>query len=144
MSYRIYRVTDRIPLKIHDLEVTISPLTRMQKIDVELSATGDNLVKAGLNAASLAIKYAVKDVKGLKDADGTDYKLSLDPNGVLTDECVDDLMNMQFNAELGAVCMALLEKVPDKFVNPITGKPIEGVEFVKESNSEKKDMLSGQ
>ena len=63
---RIYRLTDRIPIKLHDLVLTISPLTKIQKIDIETAGRDKDILKAGLNSTALAIKYAIKSMKGLK------------------------------------------------------------------------------
>jgi hypothetical protein len=103
---RVYRLKDRIDIELSGgLVVTISPLSVAQKAEVAALA----MKGQALDAAQKAIKYAVKDITGVEDEDGA-YKLQLE-NGVLTDECVEDLMNMDGGDTLQALCIGLLNGV---------------------------------
>ena len=106
---KIFRLSDRIPLDFGGgLVVTISPLSRQQKQEIQsLLLSTDRMVEG----ASLAIKYAVKDIQGVEDADDNAYELQKDDAGHLTDECVEDLLNMQQSTKLSTICVNLLSGV---------------------------------
>lgn len=126
---RIYRTTDRIPVKVDTLTVTISPLSFDQKTELQsimMQATKDPLF--AVRGARLAIKYAVKDVQGLEDADGP-YKVTLGEDGNLTDACVDDLLNTEENPKLITLCSTLIAGVPKQVIDPMTKKPMDGISF---------------
>jgi len=123
---KIYRMSDRIPVKIHDLKVVIGPLDIHQKMSVEEAAASSGLLKATIQA----MKYAIKDIEGLIDKDGNEYELNRDPDGSLTDECLNDLFNIEHSYALSSVCLNLLTNIPDEFMDPNTGEKLDGVEFV--------------
>lgn len=128
---RIYKTSDRIPVIIDDLEFKVSPLTYEQKMQISSCVTtvsGQEIFDAA-KAAQMAIKFAVKDVKGLETENG-DYELKLE-NGILTDECVDDIANLPMSDKLTVTLLNLLQGVPKEVVNPSTGQKIEGVIFNK-------------
>lgn len=127
---RIYKTTDRIPVKIDKLEFKISPLTFQQKANIQselLKAQGNNPM-AIMAAARLAIKYGVKDISGVVDADDQPYALEFDDNGELSEVCVDDLLNLDPSQRLHLVCMSLLQGKPTVPVDA-DGKPLEGIKI---------------
>lgn len=134
---RIYKLSDRIPVKIGNITITISPLTVDQKVEIETHMLahrrGDN--KAGSQGIVAAVKYAVKSISGVEDGDGNPYTLQFDSSGQLTDECVSDLFNLGMDKQLSLVCTALTRGVPDQFTDE-SGRPIEGVELIKQSKQE--------
>ncbi|MCK5616157.1 hypothetical protein KAR91_80580 [Candidatus Pacearchaeota archaeon] len=131
----VYRTSDRIKLKVSELVVTIGPLTKYQKEKIQSLSLNDKL----MDAAGEAIKCGIKNIEGLVLADGSDYVLSFDDNKELTDDCVDDIMNVGESGLISNICASLISGIPDEFVNPYTGKKLEGVEFIKVGGkSEKK------
>ena len=129
---RIYKITDKIPVKIHDIEISISPLSFENKsVCLDLITKGEHM-----KAAVYAMQCSVKSVNGIENADGSPYEL-VSENGKLSQECVDDLLNMSESPEMQFVAMTLLQGIPKEFVDPATGKPIKGVEFVNEKKSKK-------
>jgi len=136
---KIYRKTDKISIDIDDVTIKVSPLTYEHKVIVQdqmlQAATGD--VKAGLEGAKLAIKYSLKELSGAELADGTPYELELE-NGVLSDDCVEDLTNSGMNTKLTLVCISLLTGIRDEFTDPQTGKKLAGVAFTKNSKRAQK------
>ena len=142
---KIYRTTDRIPLKVGELKITISPLSIHQKAAVEDAVDGSS--SGFLKAATRAIKFAVKSVEGLEDSSGDGYNLEFDMNGELTDACVDDLFNIEESPKLAAIALNLINNIPDQFYDATTGLPLEGVEFItdkkKEKSTGKKNKASG-
>lgn len=130
---RIYRLTDRIKVKIEDVTVTVRPLTKDEKAEIQQSvirgrAKGD--FKEATQGIVLALKYAVKGIEGIVDSDDKPYQLQYDENKNLTDDCVSDLLNMQHTNKLTMVCIALANKIPDEFTDE-SGQKIEGVEILK-------------
>ena len=135
---KIYRLSDRIPLLIDDITVTISPLSFQEKTEIQslmLSATDDPMKT--MVAARLAIKYAVKDIQGLSYADGTDFAI-VSENGTMSDNSVDELLNIPLSHKLIAVCSQLIAGIPSGFSDPVTGKKLAGVSFKKETVKKKR------
>ena len=87
------------------------------------------------------LKYALKEVKGLQDADGKPYKLEFE-KGVdeLTDNCVNELLACPLSDKLLYIASELGAAIPEKILDPVSGKPIEGVEVrpPKKSSTKKK------
>ncbi len=131
---KIYRVTDRIRVKIGDITFDLSPLTSLQKADI-MSAAMSNGAKGLQESTRLALKYSVKRVEGLETLDDVPYQVELE-NGVLKDACIDELLNIEISENLNKVCLNLMHGVPQTFLDPQTGQPIEGVEVVKKDSGE--------
>lgn len=135
----IYRTSDRINYKIDDIEITIRPLSYGEKMslnqDMVKAAQGD-LTKA-MDTVVSSVKLALKDVRGLKNIDGSDYTLQFDESGNVSQESIDDLLNLPHSNKLTAVCSALLNSVPTQILDPNTGLPIEGIEMVVQKKSKK-------
>jgi hypothetical protein len=126
---KIYRTSDTVALNLDGLVVKISPLSYKQKMDVQAEIlTGDT--RGAMNAAALAVKYALKDIQGLEDSEGNPYQLKFE-NGKVADECWDDLQNIKEGQKLIMVCLNLMNSVPKDFVDPNTGKKLEGVSLIK-------------
>jgi hypothetical protein len=113
---RIYKLTDRVPYKVGEVEIEISPLNIHDKALLHSMATksvenaDNNQVVA---TSAFAIKSAVKSVKGLENGDGSAYQLEFEQNGsYLTDECVTDLLNIQESAQMIALCVQLIAGIP--------------------------------
>lgn len=123
---KIYRMSDRIRLKIDDIEVTIGPLSIHQKASVEEVASSAGLLKATMEA----MRYAIKDIKGLKDSEGKEYELEKDDDGYLSETTLDEICNIEQSFKLSSVCLNLINAIPDEFVDPNTGQKLEGVEFI--------------
>ena len=132
---RVYRTTDKISVKIDDITVKISPLSYEQKSVIQsLLISGDPL--SVVKAAKESIRYAVKEVSGVEDSDGSVYELMFD-EGVLSDSCIDDLLNIDPEDKLSLVCTSLLNGIPKGFVDPQTGKPIDGITIERPKSGKK-------
>lgn len=132
---RIYKTTDRLPVKIQDITFKISPLSFQQRAEVQAelmeAAKGD--MNKAVQASFKAVKYSVKDVSGVDTFDGTPYVLSFESDGTLTDDCVSDLLNLEMFTELSMVAISLVRGVPDKIVDN-EGKVVKGISLLyKES-----------
>lgn len=135
---RVYSTKDRIKIKMDDVVVSISPLTYEQKKVVQ-----EMLVKAQgkeslyMDASYTAIRFAVKDISGLTNANGEKYELEFEEN-ILTEGCMDDLLNIEITSRMNAICMALVNGMPDCIINPETGEKMEGVEILNPQTEEKR------
>jgi len=142
---KIYRMSDRIRLKVDDLEIKIAPLSIHQKAEVE-EAASKGTSSALLKATTSAISYALRDVKGLVDASGNPYELEWDESGKLTEDCISELFNLKASEKLSTIALSLINGIPDEFTSPITGEKLEGVEFIVEGkpSTGKKTRASGK
>ncbi len=134
----VYRLKDRVKVKIDDIEIKVSPLAYSQKIEIQEKMTlavKESNMRYAMEGTILAIKYALKGVSGLTNADGTSYELEFD-EGTLSDETIDDLLNLKYSQKLSAVCASLLSGVGNDVIDPGTGEKMEGISF--EVSSEKK------
>lgn len=122
---KVYRISDRIGLKVGPITVKISPLTIAQKAEVQsLMLEGQkasDIVK--LNAAMiLALRYCLKEVNGLEDTNGP-YSLVIE-DGMVSEACADDLTNLEFSPSLLKACAAFVNSIPKTL-------DIDGVEFLE-------------
>lgn len=116
MVCKIYKCSDRLPIKIGDIEFKISPLSFQNRSEIQsllVLAQGGDMNKA-VEGSFLAIKYALKGIKGVENFDGTPYELSFDSDGTLTDDCVSEVLNLECFPKLAALAVALINGVPDK------------------------------
>lgn len=129
---RIYKRSDRITVKIDDIEVKLAPLTLDQKTEIQqtmMDASKSSNLRMAQNGIVLALKYALKSISGIEDGDGNAYKLEFNGDQ-LTDECADDLLNLQMKDKLTMVCMTFVNGIPTQFTDN-KNMPLEGVELVK-------------
>jgi hypothetical protein len=141
---RIYRTTDRIAIKIHDITVKISPLSLQQKnqiLSLMLEGQKDNDMVKLSQATMLAIRFCLKSVEGIQDAEGNAYQLEFDENGMLSEQCTDDMLNMEQSTALTQVCAAIINGVPSEFVDQ-KGQPLEGVSFANQDTKKKSKKVS--
>lgn len=131
----VYRKEDRIKVKVGNITVKISPLTYREKAEAQAMIMS-NTTNAGMDGSLYALKCCIKEIEGLKLPDGSKYELKFEDDK-LTDECVDDLTNIEENDKLFLACLAFLNGIPKKFINPITGEELEGVKIIKEKSGKK-------
>jgi len=102
----IYKVTDRIPIIVGPVTFWVAPLSWSDKMEIlshyKLKAGEERLNH--LEIAMRTIQLSLKKVDGLKYADGTDYELSLDENGNVTQESVSEIMQLSGSHHLVTVC----------------------------------------
>lgn len=115
------------------MEISIRPLTYHEKSEISQMMVDGKVGKAAIEA----VKVAVKDIKGVKDTKGNEYQLDFEGDK-LSENTIDDLMNLEHSKKLILVCLNLLSTVPEEFIDDNTGKPIEGVSIIKEKKSRKK------
>jgi hypothetical protein len=132
-GFRIYKTNQKIEIKVDDISIFISPLSYHQKLDLQdlmlKASQGD--MNAAMSAIVKALKVSLKDIKGVvQDDEGTEYKLEF-IDGEVSDDCVNDLLNMPCSNKISTICTSLLAGVPDKILGA-DGQPLEGVSIVKQ------------
>jgi len=132
----IYKTTDRIKVKIGEVTFHLSPLTWDQKQDILNDAKLSEGKPSNRNSTYKSLKYAIKSVEGISLADGTAYQVDLD-NGILSDACVEDILNLELSPKLILACYSMVQGVPNNIYNPMTGEKIEGVEIVRKDSKKK-------
>lgn len=119
----VYRTTDRVPVKVAGLTFWVSPLSFEQKAKIFdlISRDGGVEVVKGLASVQMLLKFSVKEVEGLQNPDGTEFKVDLDSDGNLDDDCVDILLNLP---DFGKISQLLQTWLQQEIKDP----GIEGVE----------------
>lgn len=133
--------TDRVKLKIGEVEFLLSPLSYGQKLDCATIPTkqfgGEKRVDMTILSHRI-IKHSVKDIKGVDSADGSPYKLEFEEKefsgvlltkteNVLTDECAEDiLVGLNITPPMISIAYQLLIEIPDYIVDD-QGKKVKGV-----------------
>ncbi len=108
----IYRPSDRISLRLGAVTLKVSPLTALQKANL-MSYTkmvgGKEVADTSLMAV-MTIKYCLKEISGVDAtfADGTPFSISLDPDGVLSDESLTSVMQVLDNGLLTQIAAQVL------------------------------------
>jgi len=121
---------------IERLEFDFTALNYIQKNNVNNRTTHIKEGKVSVDrtlTSYLTLKYGLKAVRGLKNLDGTEYKLKFEKwNGgeEVTDICLSELMNIQIADGLMYLGLDLMNSAPTELLNPVTHKPIEGCEII--------------
>lgn len=109
----VYKTTDRIPLKLGDITIWVSPLSAYQKADIlsTMKMQGGVEVADGPKMALLTIKHSVKRLTGLngiKFFDGSEVTLTFDKNESLDEESLNTLMQVINYSKLTDIAAQLL------------------------------------
>jgi hypothetical protein len=117
----ILRLSERVKLKLGEVTVLVSPLSFAKKSEIaKESVMSDGiLVPDYAKQSFLLVKHSVKDVTGLTDYAGNEYKLTFDGAEVLTDDCAIELVDCFSGTKLAAA----IGKVSTSNLN------VEGVEL---------------
>lgn len=134
---RIYRCTDKIEVKIDDVSIFVSPLSFQAKMNLQglmLKASNGDMDSA-MKAVIQALKVSIKDIKGVQDGEG-EYQISFDGEEV-SDDCINDILNMPISNKISTICTNLLSGIPNQILDS-NGEPLEGVSIVQPKAKGKK------
>ena len=144
----IYRLTDRIPVKVGTVTFWLSPLSAEQKgnlLSLTSKAAGHEREES-LKGAVLTIRYSLKKLEGVENADGTPYELQFGEDGLVTEESAIEVISLQASSKVIALALQwFIDRVksPAEIVeqNPGIGETLDGVEvdFSKVVNLKKKE-----
>lgn len=87
----------------------------------------------------LCLKYSLKQVRGLRTIDGSDYELKLDVNGCVSDESLSEVLQLDASPKLLQAVASLMNSTKDP--------QIDGVEVILKQGPEgesKKKKQSAQ
>lgn len=125
-------MTDRVSYKVDDIEISLKPMSFAEKMEVQQdmvkAVNGD--MAAAMKAVVKALSVCLKSVKGLENADGTEYELEFDADGKVSQSCIDELLNIPHSTKLTAICSAMLNGIPTQIIDPQTSKPLAGVSLI--------------
>jgi len=126
---KIYRRTDRITVQVDDITVKLAPLSLSQRMELQAYFTSGDL-KEMMKGTKEVLKMTLKDMQGVEDSDGKKYELEFE-DGSITEDCCEDIFNLEHSQKLLSVCSSLMSGVPaeGKVVDG-NGKEIEGVTVV--------------
>jgi hypothetical protein len=119
----VYRHTDRIPVKMGEIKFWISPLKHEHRVHLSQfikKVSGEDVVDTS-GMGLYVLKCAIKEVEGVSIHDGSAYELEFDANGILTDDCLEEVLRMTNTMTLLQVVGKLIQEVKDY--------QIEGVEI---------------
>lgn len=144
---KIYKRTDRVKLKIDNIEVVIAPLSVQQKAEVQAKmiqgiheqSQGKHVEshKSQQDGVILLLKHGLKSIHGIKNHDDSEYKLVME-NDMVSDESIDDIFNLEMHVKLVNVLSSLVKGIPAVFTD-VNGNKIEGVEFVEDEKTGSKN-----
>lgn len=122
-------MTDRIKISVGDTTFILSPLSQAQKMEIadctKVGKGGEDVFDIAM-AQALLVKYSVKDVIGVKDVDGEEYKPVLE-NNELTEDSVAEIFTLQEKSHMLTAAWQCMNGIPDKITDPVSGKVIKGV-----------------
>lgn len=129
----ISRPSDLVPVEFKDSGVTLYFSPVRQKDKIKLSSKFQSLkqddLEAVLNASKDLLKCCLKDCEGIEFSDGEPFKFDKDKQGMVTDDSLDTLLELDFVDKIYLVAGLFLRSVPKqgKLTNPETGEEIPNV-----------------
>ena len=143
---KVLRTSDKIKVAVEAGEggdkfaFTVSPMRYEQKAEIMAARTIQQGVSKvdGLGVVRLSIKYGLKSIEGVTDADGEPYELETEtPEKLaLTNSAVDEVMNMPRASYILLACARLINGAFEKLVDA-EGKEIKGVSISFEGSKKK-------
>jgi len=134
MSIVVYKTSHRIPIKIGDAIIKVSPLNEGQRLEIQDgSIKEDGTLKEDIFVKGKKLfKYSIKEIEGFDLPNGEKYELSFEDEKkeALTDECVNDFFNMKIKAKVAEILWSFFNEFCDKPKNAATGKIITGIEIL--------------
>jgi hypothetical protein len=109
----VYKTTDQVPVKIGKLTFWLSPLSAKQKLDLMETSSRKGGVETvnNVDSAFKAMTYSIKAVDGLKNSDGSDFKVDLDESGCMKEECLDAIIGLECQQKIAEVCVKIIQGI---------------------------------
>jgi len=132
---------DIIKVETGDLTFHLTPLTFAQRSEVngELQKVAGQLIRNSFEMAGLAVRYALRQVDGLKTHNGTAWKIEHEAkSGKVNDASLDVLASIPDHSHvLFDSCVTLSSTGPFKELKDGNGKVVEGVKVILPGDDEK-------
>ena len=126
---KIMRLTDRVKITVNKTSFIIGALSQLQKIELSECTRIDDKGESVYDltrAQTLLVKYGLKGVEGVTDADDKPYKVVME-NGILSDDCVSEIFTLEEKSQYIQAAWQCLNNIPDKLTDPVNGKKLKGV-----------------
>lgn len=129
----LFLPNELVPIAIGEITFHVQPLNEQTKValmNLAISAERGNF-EAAVDLTRKAVKHSLKKLDGVFLSSGEIYKLRFEngDHAPLTDECVDELMNLGCSQKMALTCMSLLNGISDPLVDS-QGRRIEGVRLL--------------
>lgn len=120
-------MSDRIEVKIDEVLLVFSPLKMQQKLEMAAFTQTKKGIETVNNVEVLRtyLRHCLIELHGVEDMWGKPYKLER-KSGVLTDNCIDEILGIGFIDKLAQAAMELIAKTPQDILDG-NGEKIEGV-----------------
>lgn len=135
---KVYRQTDRIKLKVHNVVFSLKPLNVFEQSKCSESLRNE----AGTQQENInktiyyLIKYMIKDVEGIEYIDGSKIELQFDDDGTMADDSISELISMEITQELQAAIVGFVNGIPSEFSSEhVSILPVKGLEVKKKQTS---------
>ena len=82
-------------------------------------------------------------VSGIFDQDNEEWELEFDEDGLVTEDCIDDLLSLEISDKLSSTVTQFLNGYPKdgEVKDPLTGKTLDGVTIIQTPKSEDKKKV---
>jgi len=130
----LYSTQDRIPVEIDDMVFYFAPFSQKQKMEfiTKIQSAKDSPEKLIASTIDM-LKVSLKKVDGITRPNGENWILKLDEQNKVSDESIDELMNLSCINEIFTIAGCFVNSIPKEGVilNPQTGEPLKGVKVKK-------------
>lgn len=117
----VYKMSDRIPIEIGEVKFWVSPLSYGQKMELascSSTVSGEQKID-GQKFATLLMKFSIKEVEGITNFDGTPYVISFDKDGTLSQDSLDELLQIEQSASVLKAATHLFTSMSDYEVDGV-------------------------
>lgn len=131
----VYPIDHLVKIRIKDVTFHVRPLTGNEKIEITAMMTKQEgtLIENLAKTTYYMMRIMIKEVEGLQTPNGKKWSLRF-KDAKITDECLDELTNIQLQKFLGPALNNFLAGVPSELLHPQTGEKLEGVEIITDES----------
>ena len=117
----IYPASARIPIKVGDVTFVVKPLTTSgrHRLTEYFTRKQGKEVKMDMEYHYQCLKLTLCDVKGLKNPDGSSYKLKVDNEGFVTDDCLDEVSQVLHSSQVAIAASSLIGGMVDPKIDGV-------------------------
>lgn len=112
---KIYPINARIPIRAGEVTFHVSPLSlagRMMLGEYIMRRSGSE-TRADLAYAMKCLQLCLKKIDGVQGMDGQPYALKFDDNGMVTDECMEEVQQVLAAAQVASAVSCLFGDMVD-------------------------------
>lgn len=118
---------DKFEVKLGEICLVFSPMTKRQKLDVVKSGKIENGEETNnLDMVIRSLQYCLKEVSGITLKNGKPFELEI-VDGKVSEKCIDVLLNTSMSDSLALAAMEFIVGVPDTLKNVLDGDEVKDV-----------------